>query len=127
MQLDPKNTNFSTFISCADCMRLVCMRIFSTRNSTGKELLAPIPPTLAAASTIRSGFMSRTKFLVASKSNNFTADATTIIGVLNKNYTDGMAYCSLVSRACMSLLYEGEKKEGEKVKEEKKNEGEKKK
>ena len=52
-------------------------------------------------------------FAVASKSSNFNTDATTIIGVLNKNYTDGMAYCSLVSSSCMSLLHEGEVKEVE--------------
>ena len=52
-------------------------------------------------------------FAVASKSSNFNTDATTIIGVLNKNYTDGMAYCSLVSSSCMSLLHEGERKKGE--------------
>ena len=43
-------------------------------------------------------------FAVASKSSNFNTDATTIIGVLNKNYTDGMAYCSLVSSACTFFL-----------------------
>ena len=43
-------------------------------------------------------------FAVASKSNHFNTDATTIIGVLNKNYTDGMAYCSLVSSSCTFFL-----------------------
>ena len=92
-----------------------------------KAIYSVYDPTEIAAILTDASAKIKELFAVASNSSNFTKDATTIIGVLNKNYTDGMAYCSLVSSSCMSLLYEGEKKEGEKVKEEKKKEGEKKK
>ena len=87
-----------------------------------KAIYSVYDPTEIAAILTDASAKIKELFAVASKSNNFTADATKIVDVLNKNYTDGMAYCSLVSSSCMSLLYEGEKKEGEKVKEGEKKE-----
>ena len=48
------------------------MRTLSERNSTGNALLAPMPPTLAAASTTSVGLVFFKKAVVASRSSRST-------------------------------------------------------
>src|SRR5438270_2468123 len=56
MQELPRKSSLRAPLSCAAEITLVWIRRLSVKNSTGKSLLALIPPTLAAAKITMSGF-----------------------------------------------------------------------
>src|SRR5436305_3136486 len=73
MQELPRKSSLRAPLSCAAEITFVCIRRLSVKNSTGKSLLALIPPTLAAAKITMSGFSFRKKSATARESERSTS------------------------------------------------------